>query len=190
MAKVTARSPYAVSTLSPWGRPDPANSRMSCCWPDCGRALSDHPDSPPLCEAHVLKVASFARQRLEFVLMPTRSRTDQQREDARVAELRRHALAEQEQVYYVRSGDHVKIGFTAMLKVRLQQLRLDEDALLAAEPGGREVERQRHIEFANERVGRREDFNPSRRLLAHIDKLREIHGEPVMTSYPKYEDWH
>lgn len=105
----------------------------------------------------------------------------EQREDDRAA-----ALAEQSVVYYVRIGDHVKIGFTVNMKQRLNGLRVDVDAVLATEPGGRELEKQRHREFANERVSKRENFNPSRRLLAHIDSIREKHGEPQITDYPSF----
>lgn len=81
-------------------------------------------------------------------------------------------------VYYVRTGEHVKIGYTIHLGARISSLRLDKDALLAVEPGWREQEAERHALFADERQGRRENFNPSRRLLAHIDVVRAKYGEP------------
>lgn len=81
-------------------------------------------------------------------------------------------------VYYVRLGDHVKIGYTINLGARINGLRVDRDALLAVEPGWREVEDQRHEMFAAERQGRRENFNPSRRLLLHIEAVRARHGDP------------
>lgn len=104
--------------------------------------------------------------------------------DAEAREKRRsEAYAAQSVVYYVRIGDHVKIGTTTNLHQRLNSLRIDHDALLATEPGSYELERRRHLEFADERVGRREDFNPSRRLLAHIDAVRANNGQPVITNY-------
>lgn len=81
-------------------------------------------------------------------------------------------------VYYVRIGDHVKIGYTTILPARIGQLRVDRDALMAVEAGWRDKEAERHAQFADERVGRREDFNPSRRLLTFIDALRHQHGDP------------
>lgn len=81
-------------------------------------------------------------------------------------------------VYYVRLGDHVKIGYTINLPERVSQLRVERDALLAVEPGWREQEHARHGEFAAERQGRRENFNPSRRLLAHVEAVRHKFGEP------------
>lgn len=81
-------------------------------------------------------------------------------------------------VYYMRIGDHVKIGYTTLLPDRVRQLRLNPDAVLAVEPGWKEREAERHRQFAHERVSRREDFNPSRRLLLHIDATRSKYGEP------------
>lgn len=82
-------------------------------------------------------------------------------------------------VYYVRIADHIKIGYSTRLRQRLRDLRVDPDALMAAEPGGRDLERRRHLEFAEERIGRREDFHPSGRLLAHIEAVRAEHGDLV-----------
>ena len=81
-------------------------------------------------------------------------------------------------VYYVRIGDHVKIGYTIHLTTRMSTLRVGKDALLAVEPGWREGEAERHKMFAAERQGRREDFNPSRRLLGHVSAMRAKYGEP------------
>lgn len=85
-------------------------------------------------------------------------------------------------IYYMRTPDqrHIKIGYTIHLPDRMSQLRVSRDALLAVEPGWKETERERHAQFAEERQGkgRREDFNPSRRLLAHIDVARSKFGEP------------
>lgn len=75
-------------------------------------------------------------------------------------------------VYYLRvADDRIKIGYTTNLKQRLSNLRLDRSAVLATEPGGRDVEFRRHHEFADERYGRREDFAASDELLAHIRRL-------------------
>lgn len=98
---------------------------------------------------------------------------------------RKQALADQSQVYYVRIGDHVKIGYTTNVRQRMNQLRVDVADVLATEPGGVELEKARHEQFDAERVGRREEFNPSRRLLAHIDAIKAQHGEPNITYYPK-----
>lgn len=77
-------------------------------------------------------------------------------------------------VYYLElAGGDIKIGYTANLKQRLMDLRRPADALLATESGGREVEARRHAQFADERLGRREDFKASPRLLAHAWRLAQ-----------------
>lgn len=100
-------------------------------------------------------------------------------------EASRAASERQSVVYYVRIHDRVKIGYTGNLKQRLSGLRVDPDALLATEPGGREQEAIRHAQFADERYGKREDFNPSRRLLEHIAQVKTLHGDPVLTTHPQ-----
>lgn len=89
-------------------------------------------------------------------------------------------------VYYVRIGTHIKIGTTSDLRKRLRSLYVDHDPslLLAVEPGDDRIEAQRHADFSDERVYiNRELFNPSRRLLAHIDALNEEHhGARVLAS--------
>lgn len=77
-------------------------------------------------------------------------------------------------VYYLRlASGHIKIGYTTNIKQRMANLRCSDDALLATEPGGREVEARRHAQFADERIGRKEDFEASPRLLAHAWRLAQ-----------------
>lgn len=75
-------------------------------------------------------------------------------------------------VYYLAlSPTTVKIGTTTNLPQRLTALRTEMQYVLAVEPGGRDVERMRHQQFAAERIGRREDFRVSDALQAHIASL-------------------
>lgn len=53
-------------------------------------------------------------------------------------------------VYYLRFGDRVKIGTTTNLAKRRQAVPHDE--LLATEPGGRQTEHARHLQFADQRI--------------------------------------
>jgi len=82
-------------------------------------------------------------------------------------------------VYYVRVRDGVvKIGYTSDLTGRRTSLRVPWRDVLAVEPGGPEREAARHAEFASLRRGRREDFEASVELLAHIDLIRARWGDP------------
>lgn len=152
-----------------------------CRWPGCQVEPSDL--RIPLCERHFCYIgelfvdersvlgSSYAR-----AMQPT---LEKGREKRRIQERTRDEWhADRSVVYYVRIGDYVKIGYTIYLPARISTLRVDRPALLAVEPGWREKEAERHVQFAAERQGRRENFNPSRRLLAHVDVVRAKYGEP------------
>lgn len=74
-------------------------------------------------------------------------------------------------VYYLRFGDRVKIGTTHNPRQRFAALAGEE--VLAFELGDRAVERARHAEFAEDRLGTSEWFALSPRLLAHITVLAD-----------------
>lgn len=83
-------------------------------------------------------------------------------------------------VYYLIIGPTtVKIGTTIDLRQRVMNMRTDLQYVVAVEWGGRRLERQRHLEFADERHGRREDFLLSNRLKAHIEALQPQRDEIV-----------
>lgn len=84
-------------------------------------------------------------------------------------------------VYYVRLGfDHIKIGTSIYLPQRMRDLRvIDTSHVLAAEPGGREVERRRHLQFAHLKYEiLLEDFRQAPDLMEHIAAVRAEHGDP------------
>jgi hypothetical protein len=72
-------------------------------------------------------------------------------------------------VYYVRIGQHIKIGTSTNLKKRLAAYPLGE--LLATEPGSYDIESQRLSQFAHLLAHRREYFTPATDLLEHIAAL-------------------
>ena len=78
-------------------------------------------------------------------------------------------------VYYILFGSRIKIGISATLRSRLDALPRGVK-VLATESGGREVERQRHEQFAGCRVGG-EWFSLTRPLLAHIANLALSEGD-------------
>lgn len=151
----------------PEPRPEWVNAVRYCRWPDCDQPRNDDPEGPPLCMAHAIRVGKWVAD------LYGRSVLDPIREAHQVyADVLADVGSDQSVVYYLRHGDHVKIGTTTNLERRLTSLYATPDALLATEPGDRELEQARHAQFAAERVYRnRELFNPSRRLLAHIGRL-------------------
>lgn len=81
-------------------------------------------------------------------------------------------------VYYLMLGPStVKIGTTQWLQDRIRQLRTEMQYIVALELGDRLVERERHLQFADERRNRREDFHLSDRLKAHIEALQPNRDE-------------
>lgn len=79
-------------------------------------------------------------------------------------------------VYYARVAERIKIGTTGGAVVqRMSQLQADE--LLAVEPGGADVEAERHARFASDLIVG-EWFYPSEALMEHVRRVSEEHGTP------------
>lgn len=85
-------------------------------------------------------------------------------------------------VYYVRSpaSGMVKIGFATDARARFSKIQTDtpEKLILAAiEEGGKDVENDRHVDFASLRV-RGEWFRYEGALARHVDSLPRIPERP------------
>lgn len=135
----------------------------------------------PLCHDHGWEVARAFRERILYEAEEREIKAATRRFEVYQAERGNRTGAV---VYYARIGDYIKIGYSTRLRNRLSSLRVDQ--LLAYEPGSPELERQRHEEFATERIDRRrENFRPSDRLDAHIAALRDQHGLPEWATRPR-----
>lgn len=75
-----------------------------------------------------------------------------------------------EVIYYLALDGMVKIGYTTDLERRMQQYP-PSASLVATEPGSRDTEKRRHLQFAEYLTARREWFTPGPRLRAHIESL-------------------
>lgn len=154
-----------------------------CSWRDC-EEIADHPDHP-LCARHYRRIGLlFIHEHIDVMRAvagaPTTSEMLERivREDPPEDRLRRQQVWAYEQaakfagsvVYYVRMGEFIKIGTTVNMPRRMLELYVAESDVLATEPGGPELEVQRHREFAEERH-HRELFECSDRLMAHIERL-------------------
>lgn len=134
-----------------------------------------------LCNEHAWEVVNRYRHAVEADIELARRR---KAAEAERRESVRQGNGEGSLVYYARIGDYIKIGFSTRLKNRLKSLRADE--LLAIEPGGLEVERERHHQFADERIDmKRENFRPSPTLEAHVAALHERYGLPHWATLPR-----
>lgn len=166
----------------------------------CGREARIH-RPVELCLRHIEKLVETGDHAFSLALrnvatgMDVEQRQERERQDARQRAngermerqeaARQDAMAAQSVVYYVRIGEYIKIGTTRVMKQRFANLDVDE--VLATEPGGRQQESIRHRQFADLKAKRREYFRPDDRLLRHIEWVREKHGEPVVTGYPKVQ---
>ena len=96
--------------------------------------------------------------------------------NASSAETARKATDGVEVVYYLRFTDGlVKIGTSRQALERLAKHRRTKGdvEVLAVEFGGRDLERQRHEQFAHLRPTRHEHFTPAPELMDHIESLRQ-----------------
>lgn len=81
-------------------------------------------------------------------------------------------------VYYIQmSSGNVKIGYTTNLHKRLQALSVLPEHVLATEPGGRALEKERHEQFTHLRVHEsRELFMHTPEVQEHINHLNALNG--------------
>ena len=137
-----------------------------CCWPDCEDVAGEE---LPLCGTHAAAVW-WSEQQWRMRLAPD------------VLQPVVVTNAKPNIVYYVKlPGDMIKIGTTSNLAQRLRSLRVDSDAVLATEPGDRQLEAMRHAQFKSCRIGTRENFKPTEELLSHIDMIARHAESPQLT---------
>lgn len=123
----------------------------------------------PVCRAHGIEIAKEYADVLRSLENQKRKAYFTGVESRKPAEMR---LAGREVVYYVRIGSYIKIGYTRRLQQRIRQLRADFEDLLAVEDGNRDLESERHHQFRSDRLDmRRENFQPSPALMAHIEDM-------------------
>jgi hypothetical protein len=161
-----------------------------CCVPTCRREPEE--GAPfPICLKHMRQVFRYFDGYAELAkqIVAERIPLDQDEVVRRVREAHDQEFPaktpnpDKEQVYYVKTGDCIKIGYTVNVRQRMGAMRLPIDAVLATEPGGMQLERMRHKQFAHLRRGRLEDFEPAEDLLSHVAMLREHFGAPRITSW-------
>ena len=75
-------------------------------------------------------------------------------------------------IYYLRLGEHIKIGYTTDLAKRLKAYP-PMSVLLATHPGTMKTEAQMHEQFAAHLAGRKEWFHVTDELEAHIERVRQ-----------------
>lgn len=158
---------------------------MDDCWmPDCDRRANAglRPELPSLCALHGLEIARHFRVEILAEEQARLADIAKRRTDRDVAA--QGHVGGRPLVYYARIGNYIKIGYSTRVQDRLRELRADE--LLAIEPGGHDLEQQRHREFGTGRIDeRRENFRGSDDLLRHVLATRGRYGLPLWATKPK-----
>lgn len=140
-----------------------------CCWPKCGRPRT--PDLP-LCTAHITVVRKYnpgPRPVGKVAAEPKPQKPPV--------------------VYYLQMGDIIKIGFTTNLATRVRTYPPHAE-VLAIEPGGREVEVERHQQFKAHLTAGNEWFRMGDDLMAHVAAMRTEHGSPASADMPRRRRHH
>lgn len=142
-----------------------------------------------LCETHAVDVAAavlreqqmrnmieqiFARQTTEQAVRLSESRGAEERHEAEKAALRQDRDGF---VYYIRIGERIKVGYSVDVKQRMRAYPPGSE-LLAVEPGDRDLETQRHRQFAGSRTDGREWFRPTADILELTQEIVATYGEP------------
>jgi hypothetical protein len=124
-------------------------------------------DAPiPLCRRHMRIAYLHYADTLRFHTDPTPEEIADIERDPGVHALGLNLRGRDPVVYYIKIGNHIKIGYTTDLATRMAALQPDH--IFGTERGDRDLERQRHEQFAHLRSKGREYFDPADDLMAHI----------------------
>jgi hypothetical protein len=167
-----------------------------CAWPNCREPLElPMPGGQMsnrygvLCSAHAVDVAVaviqhqthmqrvwnfFEQQTTERAVRAEKWRAEDERYEAEKAALRQDREGF---VYYLMVGERLKIGYSVDVKRRMRAYPPGSE-LLAVEPGDRDLETQRHRQFAGSRTDGREWFRPTPDILDLVEEIVTTYGEP------------
>lgn len=124
-------------------------------------------DAPiPLCRPHLRVAYLFYADLLRFHPDPTPEEIADIERDPGMHMVGLSLGRPDPVVYYVKIGNHIKIGCTADFANRMSSLM--PDRIFGTEPGDRNLERERHEQFAHLRSKGREYFDPGEDLMTHI----------------------
>lgn len=148
---------------------NPADLSTLCVWPTCNLEPLE-PPKMPLCKQHVLKAFRFCQDVMRQATpdqlreLPVKDAGPEMEDDLRQRVREAHSV-----VYYAAIDNLIKIGTTFRLAERMNVLGGN---LIATEPGGRQLESQRHKQFAHLLRKGREYFHPGHDLLTHVVSLQ------------------
>lgn len=100
----------------------------------------------------------------------------------REREMRERAARQPGFVYYIRIGEHIKIGYATDVNKRMRAYPPSAE-LLAVHPGTLQMEKELHAQFNAYLDRGREWFNEGKSLAAHIAQVRKQFGDPGMFAH-------
>lgn len=85
-------------------------------------------------------------------------------------------------IYYLRIGQHIKIGYTADVNKRMRAYPPSAE-LLAIHPGTKQTEKDIHAQFGEHLDRGREWFSQGQSLTTHVTAAREQFGDPAVFAH-------
>lgn len=165
-------------------------SSSRCTWQFCSANadLSLYKQQVQLCREHALFVwATINNEMVEHGMSNeevfARAKKEKQEREQTRQKIQKE-LATVGEVYYLKIGAHIKIGFTTNMPNRMHSYPPGTE-ILAVEYGDLSLERKRHRDFADLRAAGREWYRPESRLLDHINQVAENLNHLEYTEYRK-----
>jgi hypothetical protein len=140
---------------------EPGDER--CCWPRCPYPINDEMPEIPMCMTHLLRVGAAVYRR-------ALTRTDALPEGIEAVAAPEPPPERPGEVYYLRVGRLIKIGYTQQFVGRMATYPPDAE-LLARHAGTREYETGLHRRFAQYLAHRKEWYHPGPDLMEHIEAI-------------------
>lgn len=197
------RSANPTSALADIGAFERARDKLNeatpntsrCAWPGCRDPLRYNSTQGRdrrygvLCETHAVDVVVaviqeqkarhrteqfFEQQTTEQAVRWSEWRAEDERHEAAKSALRQDREGF---VYYLQVGERIKVGYSVDVKRRMRAYPPGSE-LLAVEPGDRDLETERHRQFAGSRTDGREWFRPTPDLLELVAEIVATYGAP------------
>jgi hypothetical protein len=141
------------------------------------QGLPFHVQDPVVLAQVAARLAHAFKEKARYDALPPKEKQRIAEREAQMEAEKQRARAERQAnavVYYVHRGNRIKIGTTTVGEKRWNTWG---GALLTTEPGGRELEHERHERFAAARIGTSEWFQATPQLLAWIATLQRLQLE-------------
>lgn len=161
---------------------DPTSTFRTCTASNRFDRFCNQPSVPgapfPICVHHATQLYTFLRGVVDDPA--NRTAFDVRTSGELALQVRRRTVGDAPfaVVYYVQVGDTVKIGTTAGPVWQRIKVYPPNRILLAAEPGGYELETRRLAQFSHLLVAGREWHRMGDDLRLHMHEVRERHGVP------------